>query len=265
MISQVASGRALREADAVVLAREALVQDAVAALLVADVEGRDGVVGGDGVHGAALEHHEGGVVLADGLELRERRAQRRLLAALGEQVVGGRVRLRDHVLLGEVRKRLDGGVRLDDNDLAVLHVRARERIVVLARLDGEAVPDAGDLAAVEQAVLRVPRDRLGRVAPPLELADGTGEVEVEARELAVVAHVAVGREVLIEADDELPVELAARGLPLLGGRGAASCERADRRGREKERRCAQELPAVDGPGRVLHACLRRRVGHDTLA
>lgn len=66
-----------------------------------------------------------------------------------------------------------------------------EGIAALAALDGEAVPDADDLPAVEEGVFGIPRDGLGCVGPAFLLAYGLGKIEVEARELSVVTDVAV--------------------------------------------------------------------------
>ena len=144
--------------------------------------------------GAGLELHEGGVVVADGLEGGEGRGHVGLVGILaGEDLIGGGVGLGDDGLAGEAREIRDAGVLLYHNDLGVDHVIAREGVVVLAALDGEAVPDAVDGAGVHKGVLGVPVDGLELNLPVVTLGGLLGELKVETGVGAVVADVAVGR------------------------------------------------------------------------
>ena len=183
--------------------------------LVTDLEDSDGVIERNGVVLAHRQAHEGGVVVGKSLELGKRSTQLSLVAALGQKVQGCGVGLRDHVLASKVSKLGDAGIGLHNDNLAVLHVRGGEGVVVLAALNGEAVPDAGDLAGVEQGILSVPGDGLVLDLPALLLTDGGGKVEVEAGVVAVIAHIAVRREILVETNDEGAVKLDLSGLFLL--------------------------------------------------
>ena len=99
-----------------------------------------------------------------------------------------------------------------------------EGIAALAALDGEAVPDADDLPAVEEGVLGIPRDRLGCVGPAFLLAYGLGEIEVEARELSVVTDVAVWGEVLVKPYDKGAVEAVYRACRRVRRSGGLSAD-----------------------------------------
>lgn len=149
---------------------------------------------GHGVDSAGLELHEGGVVVADGLE----RGEGGFKVSLGrfvarEHVVGGRVGLRDDVLAGKIGEALDAATLLHDDDLGIQHVGIREGVVVLAAFHGEAVPDAGDGAGVEERVLRVPIDGLELDVPTVAAGNLGAEVKVETGEVAVVADETVRR------------------------------------------------------------------------
>ena len=140
-----------------------------------------------------FELQEGVVVIADRLGLAAlERVGERLLVAL-EDVERRRVDLRHDGLALEVGQAVDAAVLLHDDDLLVEHVGLGEGVVVFAALDGEAVPDAVDLAAAEQRVFRIPVDRLGLVVPAVAVGDLLGQVKVEARVLAVVADETIGR------------------------------------------------------------------------
>ena len=216
-------GVALLEAHGVVLGRKRLVKLEVGVGVCCQLIGGDGEVAGDGVDGAGLELHEGGVVLADLLERREGGGKVGLVAL--EDVERGGVYLGDDGLAGEVLKARDAAVGANHDDLLVEHVGLGEGVVVLAALHGEAVPDAVDGAGVEQRVLGVPVDCLILNVPAELVGDGGGKVEVEAGELAVIAYEAIGRIRLVEADDE---GAGGRRAGVLGG--AAGVGRAGRAG-----------------------------------
>ena len=74
-----------------------------------------------------------------------------------------------------------------------------------------------DGAAADERVLRVPVDRLEVEIPAHLLAHGLGQLQVEAGELPIIAHVAVGRVALVEAhrQRERPVRRAGVAALLL--------------------------------------------------
>ena len=139
----------------------------------------------------------------------------------------------------------------------------------------KAVPDAGDLAGVEQRVLGVPGDGRGHELPALAVADGLGEVDVEAGVGTVVTHVAVGREVLVKAQNKVAIKRGRGGRGGAGRAGGGSgvaggCGRAAG-GKAKGTRDSQsggdELAAVErgvGHGYSHLRCVTREVTFDAL-
>ena len=146
-----------------------------------------------------------------------------------------RVNLREHRLAGEVLEVLGAAVLLHDHHLLVVHIRLGERVVVLSVFHGEAVPNAIDGAAADERVLRIPIDGLQLQLPAHLLAHGLGKLQVEARELAVIAHVAVGRVALVEAHRERERGVARLALVALL-RVAAARAAGQHDGRQCERR-----------------------------
>ena len=205
----------------------------------------DGEVAGDRVDGAGLELHEGVVVVGDGLELLEGVCD--ILLVTLQDLECGRALLGEDDLVLEVGQRGDTGVLLGNDNLCVDHVGLGEGVLVLAALDGEAVPDAVDGAGTQKGVLGVPVDGLGLELPALHLADSLGQVEVEAGVGAVVGNEAVGRVRGVEADDQgVKGNLAVSGL-LLGLRATATGKAHGCDGGCSSA-CTQEAAA----GKVLH-------------
>ena len=222
---------------------------------------RDGEVAGHSVDGAGLELHEGGVVIADGLERGEGGSEvglSRLVAR--EHVIGGRVGLRDDVLAGKIGEALDAAALLHDDDLSIQHVGIGEGVVVLAAFHGEAVPDASDGAGVEERVLCVPIDGLELDVPAVAAGNLGSEVEVEAGEVAVVADETVRWIRLVEADDERRLIRAGRSRVLLVVRsvvGGATSQQARRQG-EGAYRCCHYLQFLHEIPSFAHRALSSR-------
>ena len=157
-----------------------------------------------------------------------------------EHVVGGRVGLRDDVLAGKIGEALDAATLLHDDDLGIQHVGIGEGIVVLTAFHGEAVPDAGDGAGIEERVLRVPIDGLELDVPTVAAGNLGSEVKVETGEVAVVADETVRRIRLVEADDERRLVRASRSRVFLVVRsvvGGATGQHARRQGEGAYRCC----------------------------
>ena len=193
----------------------------------------DGQVACHGVHHAGLKLHERVVVVADGLQLLERVGQRLLTLLVLQHVQRRRIDLRQHRLAGQILKLLRVAVLLHDHHLLVVHVRLRERVVVLAVLHGEAVPDAVDGAAADERVLRVPVDGLQLELPAHLLAHGFGKLQVEAGELAIVAHVAVRRIPLVETHRQRERAVRGRAVGALRISAAGATGQHHRRQRQR--------------------------------
>ena len=121
---------------------------------------RDGQIAGNGIDHATLELHERVVVVTDRLDLATGEGVLQALLVTIEHLESGRVDLCHDGLAGKVGQRVDAAVRLHDDDLTIDHVHVGEGVVVLATLVGEAVPDAGDVALVDERVLGIPVNRL---------------------------------------------------------------------------------------------------------
>ena len=161
----------------------------------------DGQVASDSIDGTRLELHECGVVITNGLELREFRGEVGLIAL--EHFLGGGIGLSDDVFARKIVKALDARARFHNNNLGIQHVRIGEGVVVFTAFHGEAIPNAVDSARIEQRVFRVPIDSLELNVPAIAIGDLGSEVEVKAGVVAVVTDKAIRRIGLVKAHDEL--------------------------------------------------------------
>ena len=259
---------ALQEADRVVLVGQRLVELLVHALVRGHLVLGDGEVARHGVNLAGLQHDERVVVVRDGVERGEGGGEVSLVAL--EHVKRRGVNLGDDGLARQILQGVDVAVSGGHDDLAVQHVRVGERVVVLAAFHGEAVPDTGDGAGLDERVLGIPVDGLELQVPAVLFADGLGKIEVEAGALAVIAHEAVRRVGLVEADDEVgDVGGVVRGLRggsggrgLLGGGaflGRRLGGRAAAAGQQHGRQAQHARHANDREKLLLHvpSCGRR--------
>ncbi len=196
-----ALGVAELEAHGVVLGGEGLVEHDEGVGVGRGLVGGDGQVAGYGVHQAAFELGEGVVVVRDLVEGPEGGGEVGPVAL--EDLEGGGVHLGGHGASGQAVVAPDAGALLHHDHLLVEHVGLGEGVLVLTALHGEAVPDAVDGPLVHEGVLGVPVDGLALQLPAEPVADGLGQVEVEAAGLAVVADEAVGRVGVVVAHHEL--------------------------------------------------------------
>ena len=183
---------------------KALVKLNVLVAGLSDLVLSDGQVACNGVDHAGIKLHEGVVVVADGLSSAAGEGGCKLGLAFGILKNGksSGVDLSHDGFAGKVGQRSDVAALLHHDNLLVEHVRLGEGVVALAAFHGEAVPNAVDVAGVEQGVLSVPVDGVGLEVPTVAVGDFLGKVKIEAGVVAVVADEAVRRISGVETDDE---------------------------------------------------------------
>ena len=136
-----------------------------------------------------------------------------------------------------------------------MHVGLRERIVGLAALHGEAVPDAVDGTLVQQRVLSIPVDGLKLEVPAIARGHLGGQINVEAGQVAIVADEAIGRVSVVQAHDERR-GIGVSGSAIVGrviGRVVGTRAAGQKRGPQAQSRsCSGDLR------QFLHSVLPKR-------
>src|SRR5690606_17190855 len=165
-------------ADAVVFRSEMVFQHAVFAFALVCEIAADDLVQHDGVQTAGGQVHEGGDVIAEGLQILEAGED---VGFLLDGVHGAAAFLRTDDTIGQVGLGLDGRCGGYHDDLVVGHAGLREVDVLLAFFgNGQAVPQNVNALAVEFRFLGAPVDGLEFDFHAQSLGGFTGQVDVKA-------------------------------------------------------------------------------------
>ena len=227
-------GVVLAHADAVVFGAEVVVQHAVFTGALADQVAAHHFVDHDGVEAAGGQVHQRGDVVAELLDFLDAAGDR----VLGDGVGGAAAILGADHLAGQIGLGLHRRGVADDDDLVVGHVGRGEADVFLAFFgDGQAVPEHVDALAVQLGFLGAPVDRLEFDLQAQALAGFLGHVDVETDDLVVGVAETHGREVVIQADDDLAG--GGRRLRTGGGRVVGRAAGGQHRGCGHEKNSSQ--------------------------
>ena len=169
--------------------------------------------------------------------------------AVQKRFAGG-AELNRHDFARQIFRRSKTAVRLHDEDLGVVIIGLGDHIAgfLHAVEDRHARPHAVALHGVELHQLLIPVDAEDLQLPAQRVADGLADLHVKAGVLAVVAQIAEGRVLRVDAHDEA----GSGGGRLLGGSGggggsAAGAQREDhRKGQQQSKQFFHRLSSSDG-------------------
>ena len=231
------------EGDAVLLGAQLLGENGEAGVLIG-IGGSNRLIYDDGIHGAAAQLSEALEEAVTGRELAEGLGQALKVAALGQEGLAGGAQLHGHVLAGQIRGGLDVAAFLDHDDLGVIIVGGGESVAgfLHAVEDGHAGPNAIALFSIQLRQLLLPVDGEDLHLPAQLIAGRLGNLNVKAGVAAVIAQVAEGRILGIDADrkDLLAVGVVIDLLAAAGQQGNG------------HQHCQQQ---AQGFLHILHICL----------
>ena len=193
-------GVVLAQAHAIVFGAEVVVEHGIDVGLLGHVVPAHHLIDHHGIQAAGGQVHQGGHVVAKGLDVLERLEDGLVLL---DGVHGTAAFLGADHLAGQISLGLDGGVGGHHDDLVVFHVGRGEQDVLLALFgDGQAVPQCVHALARELGFLGAPVDGLEFHFQAQALGGFLGHVDVKADQLVLLVAKTHGREVVVQADDD---------------------------------------------------------------